>query len=46
MNNVIIDALQGARIALAPLAGQDWVVALFLCGAAALVYLAARRWSS
>ena len=45
MNNAIICAIESAKEALAPLAGQDWVIVLYLCAVCALGVWAARRWS-
>ena len=45
VSSALIGAVSAAKEALAPLAGQDWIIVLYLCAVCALGVWAARRWS-
>ena len=44
VSSALIGAVSAAKEALAPLAGQDWIIVLYLCAVAVGVTVLARRW--
>lgn len=44
VSSALIEAISTAKEVCAPLAGQDWIIVVYLCAVAVGVTVLARRW--